>query len=321
MAMNTIRKMKELIKEYWENDNIQTIAAILACVLSVVAICVSLNSNSISNQSNKISFETKEQMRLDSLAEDQGIIVINNNIVVRKTVQTYCELGSDVLCLYNLLLNDGYDDLDRTIDILLPIEIANPKQSAIFSISITNAGLDDIFYEYNKEIFEANDRLKWELDARDSWSIDERSSLVNLFLYEEETGDSYRGGFIRFKYTTGIMYVRDLVIELPYIDVRYQKINGEQIVVFNIDRGYFDIAFLTATYNSDDSNSEMGAPSKITIPLRYSYLDYNGIRYTGEMEIIITISVNHEFRSYNQYEYEIKIEYVNVTKWTKVCKV
>jgi hypothetical protein len=319
MGMDLVKKMKELIKEYWENDNVRNIASILACVLSVVAICVALNSNNISMKSNTTAFEAKSLSAQNDGGEQRGIIVVNNSVITRKTARTYCEQYQDIMCLYNLLMNNG-DELDRTIELLLPIEIANPRQSAIFSVTITNVGLDEQFFKDNWEIIEANDKLKWKIEDRGSWNIDERSSLLNLVLYGEETGETYKAGFAKYRYAMSVPYVGDMVIELPYIDVRYQKISGEDIMILKIDRGYFDLAFLTATYNNDDSNSEMSTSSQITIPLHYSYLDYNNVRYKGEIEIIITVSVNHEYQLYNEYEFIIEMEYINVTKWTEICK-
>jgi len=319
MGMNLVKKMKELVKEYWENDNVQNIAAILACVLSVVAICVALNSNNISTKSNTTAFEAKSKSEQNGVGEQRGILVVNNSVITRKTVRTYCEQYQDIMCLYNLLMNNG-DELDRTIELLLPIEIANPRQSAIFSVTISNVGLDEKFFKDNWEIIEANDKLKWEIEDRGSWNIDERSSLLNLELYGEEIGETYKAGFAKYRYVMSVPYVGDMVIELPYIDVRYQKISGEDIMILKIDRGYFDLAFLTATYNNDDSNSEMSAASKITVPLHYTYLDYNNVRYEGDIEIIITVSVNHEYQLFSEYEFIIEMEYVNVTKWTEICK-
>jgi hypothetical protein len=144
-------------------------------------------------------------------------------------------------------------------------------------------------------------------------NINKNSSLLLLNLTNKAI-ENYAEGFAKYLYKAELSNNEEITmsIALPYIDVYYPKISGEEIVLLEIDRGYFDIAFLTATYNSNDSTTEMSPPSVMTIPLHYSYLDYNNEPHSGEFQIIIKISVNRKFEEYNTYEFIIEMEYENI---------
>ena len=187
-------------------------------------------------------------------------------------------------------------------------------------MSITNEGLDTKFFKKNNSIFEDNAKLK-QGEAQHNFNyINKKSSLLNLYLYEEIIGDKYEEGFAIYKYKDTVPTGQTMTIDIPYINVHYPKISGEEVVLLKIDRGYFDIAFLTATYNSNDSDNEMGITSVMTIPLHYSYLDYNMKTHEGDIEVIIKISVNRMFEENNEYEFIIEMEYVNVTSWMKIFR-
>ena len=303
----------------WERG--QFWVGVVTAIIALVALLFSYQANEKAESANALAKKNNDQMILDSVAAYKGIMVVNQSITVKKKAGFICNQTRDVMCLYTILLNDGNDNFDKTIEVFFPIEILNTRQSAIFSVTISNEGLDDEFFVENKKIFDDNSKLKLGVEKTHNFSnVDDKSSLEKLNLYEEIIGDNYNEGFAIYKYNDKVSTGQTMTIEIPYINVHYPKINGEEVILLEIHRGYFDIAFLTATYNNDDSNYEMGIPSVMKIPLNYSYMDYNKEIHEGEIEVIITISVNRKFEEKNEYEFIIEMEYNNITSRMKITR-
>jgi hypothetical protein len=294
----------------WE-WTIDTVFAFLAFLVAGIAVFVSIDSN-------KTSQETKEQMKKDSIAEYQGVFIVNHTEPIKTITEMDCESNRDAVCLFGLLLNDNSDVLDETIDLFFKLEIANPRKSAIFSVNISNKEAGEKFSYENIELFNTNaslsldgkeehefSHLRKELNYQKSLSS---LQLVNLISVEDET--IFKDGFGKYHYEVKLSNGNKhyLYIELPYINYHFSKIAGEEAVEISIDRGYFDIAFLTAVYSEDET------PSVMKIPLHYSYLDYNNNKHEGDIEIIITIKVRRIPTQYNQYEFTIEMEYRDPSK-------
>ena len=58
----------------------------------------------------------------NSIAEYQGILIVNQSVTVRKQAKADCDVIRDVKCLFSILLNNGKDNFDNTIELFFRLK-------------------------------------------------------------------------------------------------------------------------------------------------------------------------------------------------------
>ena len=98
-------------------NQLSVIAIIVSILFGALSFCASNRANEKAEKANELSEKNNNQMESDSLAAYQGIMVVNQNITVKKKAGFICPQTRDVKCLYAILLNDGKDNFDKTIEV------------------------------------------------------------------------------------------------------------------------------------------------------------------------------------------------------------